>query len=1038
MSTAISGGNVKSGGLSPGDPMRRSGEIRNQEENIEMKMKPYEHPPALYPYREWSLGEEHYEDEYNQRSESVFALGNGYIGMRGNFEEGYHGKAGTSVAGNYLNGFYDSEPIVYPEGAFGFPSRNQAMLNVTDARMIELSIEGHDFRMDQGKVHRYERRLDMQSGILHREVEWESPAGHRVLLEIRRMVSLAHKHLAAIDYAVTALNFSGTLKFESAVDGEIRRPEATDDPRLGAGSAEPSLLLEDTGYDAATRKLWMKQRTRHTRFALLTAVSHALQAKSGREMSNQLIGQRISVCYAAAVRSGETVRLTKYITYHTSKDYVEEELQGRSDRVLEMAGELGFTGLAGEQQEYLDTFWAHTDVEIKGDPALQQGIRFNAFQLLQSAGRDGATNIGAKGLTGEGYEGHYFWDTEMYMLPFFTFTQPEVSRALLEFRYATLGKARERAAVMSQKGALYPWRTIDGEENSAYFPAGTAQAHINADIAYGLKQYVLATGDTEFLVAQGAEVLFETSRFWADLGHYNPARRGAFCIDAVTGPDEYTAIVNNNAYTNLMVQDQFMYAYETALLLQEEYPADYERLQLAIGLSMEEAEGWREAAERMFIPFDNDLGIYAQDDTFLAKQKWDFEHTPPDKYPLLLNYHPLVIYRHQVLKQADLVMAMFLLGNKFSLADKIRNYHYYEPLTTHDSSLSPCIHSIMSAEIGDLTGAYAYFDRTVRMDLDDINRNAKDGLHMAAMAGSWMSIVNGFGGLRLYEGKLSFDPALPEQWESYRFKITVRGQLLDIFIDREDAVYTLLAGTGLEILHKDQPLRLLPQEPVKISLAGRLQAVIFDLDGVITDSAEYHYLAWQALADELGIPFSREKNERLKGVSRMESLEIVLEGSRLALLPEAEKFRLAEKKNDHYKEMIGRITPADLLPGIPELLDSLRERGISAGLASASLNAPLILERLGAAHWFQAVADPAELRKGKPDPEIFLKAAELLGAAPGNCIGVEDAAAGVAAIKAAGMKAVGIGNAAQLGAADLLLPSTSALDAGKLLELCAR
>lgn len=1018
--------------------MRRSGEIRNQEENIEMKMKPYEHPPALYPYREWSLGEEHYEDEYNQRSESVFALGNGYIGMRGNFEEGYHGKAGTSVAGNYLNGFYDSEPIVYPEGAFGFPSRNQAMLNVTDARMIELSIEGHDFRMDQGKVHRYERRLDMQSGILHREVEWESPAGHRVLLEIRRMVSLAHKHLAAIDYTVTALNFSGTLKFESAVDGEIRRPEATDDPRLGAGSAEPSLLLEDTGYDAATRKLWMKQRTRHTRFALLTAVSHALQAKSGREMSHQLIGQRISVCYAAAVRSGETVRLTKYITYHTSKDYVEEELQGRSDRVLAMAGELGFTGLAGEQQEYLDTFWSHTDVEIKGDPALQQGIRFNAFQLLQSAGRDGATNIGAKGLTGEGYEGHYFWDTEMYMLPFFTFTQPEVSRALLEFRYATLGKARERAAVMSQKGALYPWRTIDGEENSAYFPAGTAQAHINADIAYGLKQYVLATGDTEFLVAQGAEILFETSRFWADLGHYNPARGGAFCIDAVTGPDEYTAIVNNNAYTNLMVQDQFMYAYETALLLQEEYPADYERLQLAIGLSMEEAEGWREAAERMFIPFDNDLGIYAQDDTFLTKQKWDFEHTPPDKYPLLLNYHPLVIYRHQVLKQADLVMAMFLLGNKFSLADKIRNYHYYEPLTTHDSSLSPCIHSIMSAEIGDLTGAYAYFDRTVRMDLDDINRNAKDGLHMAAMAGSWMSIVNGFGGLRLYEGQLSFDPALPEQWESYRFKITVRGQLLDIFVDRETAVYTLLSGTGLEIRHKDQLLRLLPQEPVKISLANRLQAVIFDLDGVITDSAEYHYLAWQALADELGIPFSREKNERLKGVSRMESLELVLEGSGLALLPEAEKFRLAEKKNDHYKEMIGRITPADLLPGIPELLDSLRERGISAGLASASLNAPLILERLGAAHWFQAVADPAELRKGKPDPEIFLKAAELLGAAPGNCIGVEDAAAGVAAIKAAGMKAVGIGNAAQLGAADLLLPSTSALDAGKLLELCAR
>ncbi|MCE3203862.1 beta-phosphoglucomutase [Paenibacillus sonchi] len=999
-----------------------------------MKMKPYEHPAALYPYREWSLDEDYYQDEYNQRSESVFALGNGYIGMRGNFEEGYHGLAGTAVAGNYLNGFFDSEPIVYPEGAYGYPGRNQAMLNVTDARIIELSVEGHAFHLNSGTVHRYARRLDMKSGILHREVEWESPAGHRVLLQIRRMVALQHKHLAAIEYRVTALNFDGTLKLDSAMDGEIARPEASDDPRLGAGRTESSLLLEDTGDEGAGGFLWMKQRTRHTGFALVTAMGHELQAESGREMSRERTGKRVSVCYAAAVRSGESVTLSKYITYHTSKDYDEAELLSRSASVLDMAGKCGFAGLAAEQQAYLDIFWSHTDVEIAGDPALQQGIRFNAFQLLQSAGRDGVTNIGAKGLTGEGYEGHYFWDTEMYMLPFFTYTQPAVSRALLEFRYATLGKARERAAVMSQKGALYPWRTIDGAENSAYFPAGTAQAHINADIAYGIKQYVQATGDVEFLAAKGAEMLFETSRFWADLGHYNPARGGAFCIDAVTGPDEYTAIVNNNAYTNLMVREQLLYAYEAADWLRREYPGDYARLQHEMGLSAEEADGWLEAAEKMFIPFDKALGIYAQDDTFLSKQKWDFGRTPADKYPLLLHYHPLVIYRHQVLKQADLVMALFLLGDQFSLADKIRNYQYYEPLTTHDSSLSPCIHSIVSAEIGDLAGAYAYFDRTVRMDLDDINRNAKDGLHMAAMAGSWMSIVNGFGGMRQYNGQLCFSPALPEQWESYRFKITFSGQLLDIYVGREAAVYTLLEGEGLEIRHKEQTLRLSPQEPVKVPLAKRLEAVIFDLDGVITDTAEYHYLAWQALADELGVPFSREKNERLKGVSRLESLDIVLEDSGLSL-PEAAKLRLAEQKNDHYREMIGRITPADLLPGVPELLDSLRERGILVGLASASLNAPVILERLGAAHWFQAIADPAGLRKGKPDPEIFLQAAELLGVTPGNCIGVEDAAAGIAAIKAAGMKAVGIGSPAQLGDADLLLPRAAELSAEKLLEL---
>ncbi|MBT2291314.1 beta-phosphoglucomutase [Paenibacillus albidus] len=998
-----------------------------------MKMKPYKHPAALYPYREWSLEEETYQEENNQRSESVFALGNGYIGIRGNFEEGYHGDKGTSVTGNYLNGFYDSEPIVYPEGAYGYPARNQAMLNVTDAKIIELSIDGQPFRLSSGQVHRYKRTLDMRSGILLRELEWEAPAGQRVLLKIRRMVALQHKHLAAIHYEVTALNFSGTVVFTSAMDGTIARPEVTDDPRLGAGSAEPSLLPEAAGYGEGQPFLWMKQRTRHTRFALLTAMSHKLAASPDYETREQLEGERLSVEFTVRLQNGESASLSKYISYHTSRDYAEEELMTKAEEVLQLAEARGFAGLLGEQRAYLDRFWTHTDVEIMGDPALQQGIRFNAFQLLQSAGRDGVTNIGAKGLTGEGYEGHYFWDTEMYMLPFFTYTQPVIARSLLEFRYTTLGKARERAAVMSQRGALYPWRTIDGEENSAYFPAGTAQMHINADIAYGIKQYVLATGDYDFLADKGAEILFETSRFWADLGHFNPARGGAFCIDAVTGPDEYTAIVNNNAYTNLMVQDQLHYAVETASWLRRAYPRHYERLQRGIGLTEEEIAGWQEAAEKMFIPFDEELGIYAQDDTFLTKKKWDFEHIPEGKYPLLLNFHPLVIYRHQVLKQADLVMAMFLLGEQFSLADKIRNYNYYEPLTTHDSSLSPCIHSIVAAEIGDLEAANAYFGRTVRMDLDDINGNAKDGLHTAAMAGSWMSIVNGFGGMRLYDGLLCFNPALPPQWDGLRFKVTNRGQLVEILVEPEAVTYTLLEGVGLEIRHRGHGVKLSPLTPVRISLAKQLKAVIFDLDGVITDSAEYHYLAWKAVADELGIPFDRSKNERLKGISRMESLEIVLEDSGLHF-SEADKVALARKKNDLYLQQIKQITPADLLPGIGELLHDLRERGIAAGLASASRNAAYILERLEAESWFQAVVDPGSVRKGKPDPEIFLKAAELLGVSPRSCVGVEDAAAGVAAIKAAGMLAVGIGDARLLGAADRVLSSTAELSVELLLE----
>ncbi|GAB6988583.1 glycoside hydrolase family 65 protein [Paenibacillus pini] len=779
-----------------------------------MKMKLKERPEALYPYQSWMLSEDAYDDKNNQRSESVFAVGNGYIGIRGHFEEGFHGVQGTSVTGHYLNGFYDSESIVYPEGAYGYPSRNHAMLNVPNATIIELNVEGHPFHLNHGRVISFKRELDMRKGILFRQIEWEAPSGQRVMLKIRRMVALQHKHLAIVDYEVQSLNFSGNITITSSIDGEIKGAEATDDPRLGAGFKEPSLLLEEIEHGEVFSAI--KQRTRHSGFALLTAMKHQVQSQSEIKVAEKIEDQLISHEFTGLLQKGESVSLTKYISYYTSKDTPEDELYTRTGETLLMATDAGFDVLAEEQRRYLEGFWSHADVEINGDLAMQQGIRFNAFQLLQSVGRDGITNIGAKGLTGEGYEGHYFWDTEMYMLPFFTYTQPEISRSLLEFRYSTLGKARERAATMSQKGALYPWRTIDGEENSAYFPAGTAQVHINADIAYGIKQYVTASGDDEFLVTKGAEILFETSRFWADMGHFNPMRDGAFCIDAVTGPDEYTAIVNNNTYTNLMVKDQLQYAYETTKLLRQNYPQQYEQLQQRMGLTIAEVDGWMEAANRMFIPYDANLGIYAQDDTFLSKKKWDFEHTPPDKYPLLLHYHPLVIYRHQVLKQADLVMVLFLLGDQFTLEEKIRNYQYYEPLTTHDSSLSPCIHSIISAEIGDLEAAYAYFDRTVRMDLDDINDNAKDGLHTAAMAGSWMSIVNGFGGMRLYDGMLCFNPTLPEHWESYRFNIMNKGQQIDIFVEAGSVVYTLLNGDLLTINHKGIPVKLLLRQPVRL------------------------------------------------------------------------------------------------------------------------------------------------------------------------------------------------------------------------------
>lgn len=987
-------------------------------------MKPFVNPPSIYPFDEWRIVEEQYEERHHLRNESVFSLANGYIGMRGNLEEGFQGTLGSSVSGTYLNGFYESGPIRYPEGAYGYARNSQTMLNVADAKRMEVAVAGERFSLFSGRVLRYGRELDMRQGIVTRSIEWESPSGKQVAIRIRRMVCLARKHLAAVHYEVKPLNFSGVISFISLLDGEVANQASEHDPRLGSSFSGQALHTEGLAYDGRTMRASIRQRTRNTGFVLVASMAHELEGELAQPLHCASAGQQMEMRFDVAARLGQPIALTKLITYHTSKDYPEEELERLARSETDSAQRAGFAELLAEQRKLLDDFWHRTDVEIAGDPAMQQGIRFNVFQLLQSAGRDGATNIGAKGLTGEGYEGHYFWDTEIFMLPFFTYTNPQIARPLLEYRYATLDKARERARDLSQKGALYPWRTINGDETSAYYPAGTAQAHINADIAHGLRMYAEATGDERFLLDCGAEIVWETARFWADLGYFNPRRNGMFCIDAVTGPDEYTAVVNNNAYTNLMAQAHLEYACQLAAWMQERHREHYIRLASRLGLTDEERAFWRRAAECMFIPFDEELGITAQDDSFLLKERWDFRNAPQDKYPLLLHYHPLVIYRHQVLKQADVVLALFLQGNRFSLADKMRCYHYYEPLTTHDSSLSPCIHSVVAAEIGLVEQAYDYFRRTARMDLDDVNGNVKDGLHTASMAGSWLSIVNGFARMRDIGGELHFNPIVPAQWQSYRFKLTYRGRLLAIHASGQQATYCLLEGEPISIFHRRTKLLLEAKAPIEVSLTKRLEAVLFDLDGVITDTADLHYKAWARLAEELDLPFDRQINEQLKGIGRMESLNILLGPAQEAHSAEHKK-EWAQRKNSYYRTLTGRMTADDALPGVVPLLRELKAQGIKLGLASASENAPFVLRRLGLDGLFDAVVDPSSLKKGKPDPEIFLAAAELLGVHAAHCIGIEDAAAGVAAIRSAGMPAVGVGNPQLLAAADIVVDNAS-------------
>ena len=435
------------------------------------------------------------------------------------------------------------------------------------------------------------------------------------------------------------------------------------------------------------------------------------------------------------------------------------------------------------------------------------------FQLLQSVGRDGRTNIAAKGLTGEGYEGHYFWDTEMYVVPFFLYNNPGISRKLLEYRYSILDRARQRAVTMGVKGALFPWRTINGEECSAYFPAGSAQYHIDADVAYAIRQYVQVTGDDAFLIDYGAEILFETARMWADLGDYILRKGNQFCINEVTGPDEYSALVDNNCYTNLMARENMRYAYDTVEWMKQRAPEAFRSLAAKIGLGDHEPDEWQKAADRMYVPYDDELIIYKQDDSFLNKQPWDFANTPPENYPLLIHYHPLVIYRHRVCKQADLVLALFVLSHLFTPEEKRRNYDFYEPLTTHDSSLSTCTFSIVASDVGYHDKAYDYFMRTARMDLDDRHGNVKDGVHIANMAGAWLCLVNGFARMRVYDDLLSLDPYLPRGWDEYQFRLTYRQSFLSVIVNQAGTTYELLRGPDLTVTHHGEPVLVKSGEP---------------------------------------------------------------------------------------------------------------------------------------------------------------------------------------------------------------------------------
>ncbi|WP_312640694.1 glycosyl hydrolase family 65 protein [Hydrogenoanaerobacterium sp.] len=724
--------------------------------------------------------------------ESLFHTANGYLGVRGNFEEGYPSDM-LSIRGCYINGFYDTVELKYPEALHGFPNSAQRMINLPDVQTIRLLVGEEEFSLFEGELLSYQRCLDMSRGVSVRSIEWRSPKGAELNIKITRMASFAVRELFCIDYRITSVNYDGEVRFTSTVDGDVRNFSDPSDPRVASESVwniTPASVQADEDIGV------MKCRTAASGLTMAVCTAHELTRPA--QIQSRAEGKKITTTIQTRLQGGESVALHKYCVLCDSRRQ-EYPVQAALNILAQVRAQ-GLDALYLRQEQYLNQFWKQSRVEIDGDAIVQQALDFNLYGLLQSAGCDSVSNIAAKGLSGEGYEGHYFWDTEIYMFPFFLMTQPEMAKRLLDFRYGILDSARVHARIMGhRRGALYPWRTITGSECSSYFPSGSAQYHINGDVAHSFLQYYYATDDLGYMAEKGAEVLFEAARLWLDAGHYNS--RGMFCIDAVTGPDEYTCIVNNNYFTNRSAQQNLCGAAEIYHALQA---ANSLQAAEKIGLSAEEAAEFERAAAAMYLPYDEQLDINPQDDSFMNKAVWDFANTPPEDYPLLLHYHPLALYRHQVCKQADTVLAHCLYDEGIAESTIRNSLHYYEKITTHDSSLSTCIFGIVSARLGEAAKAYQYFLNTACTDLENAHGNTKDGIHTANMGGSYLAIVAGFAGLRCRADGMHFSFALPDEWEGYRFRLRYRKSLLQVEVKRCGSAIKLLQGPPVRLFVEER------------------------------------------------------------------------------------------------------------------------------------------------------------------------------------------------------------------------------------------
>ncbi|MGW4894349.1 glycoside hydrolase family 65 protein [Kitasatospora sp. NPDC004240] len=745
----------------------------------------------------WQIAEHGLDPASLARAESVFALSNGHIGLRANLDEGEpHGLPGT-----YLNGVFELRPLPYGEGGYGYPESSQSIINITNGKIIRLLVDDEPFDLRYGELRGHTRRLNFRDGLLRREAEWTSPAGRTVRVGSTRLVSLTQRAVAAVEYVVEAVDGPVRIVLQSELVANEQLPGGGEgDPRAAAALEAP---LHGESHQADGTKAVLVHRTRYSGIRVAAGMDHLIEGPDRFDTVAESAADHGRISVTTVLRPGERVRLVKFMAYGWSATRSLPAVRDQVEAALTAARFTGWEGLVAEQAKFLEEFWSASDIEIEGDVELQQAVRFAIFHVLQSGARSEERAIPAKGLTGPGYDGHSFWDTETFVLPVLTYCLPAAVNQALRWRHTTLPLARERAAQLGLSGAVFPWRTIRGEECSGYWPAGTAAFHIGADIAAAVARYVRVTGDVEFERAYGLELLVETARMWRSLGHHDAV--GRFRIEGVTGPDEYSAVADNNVFTNLMAQSNLRHAAEAA--------TRHPREASALGVDTEETAAWRDAAAAMFIPYDENLGVHPQADGFTDHQVWDFENTPQENYPLLLHYPYFDLYRKQVVKQADLVLAMQVRGDAFTDDQKARNFAYYERLTVRDSSLSACTQAVIAAEVGQLDLAYDYTAEAAMMDLHDLGGNTRDGLHMASLAGACIALVAGFGGLRDHGETLSFRPRLPPGLMRLSFSMQVRGMLLAVRITHDDTTYTLRRGSSIRVRHDGEEFQLRPGTP---------------------------------------------------------------------------------------------------------------------------------------------------------------------------------------------------------------------------------